>query len=449
MGIFKAYDVRGIYNQEWNKETVYRIGYFLPDVVKTDKFLVTHDARLSSPEIFEYLCEGLRDRGVDVYYGGFATTPMSYFATSHYKFEGAVQITASHNPPEYNGLKISRKDSLPVGYESGLRELESLVISNKKIVPSFQKGKLEKINIKDNYVEFMKKFLSSYCETLSIGIDCSNGMTAYVIKEIFQGLNVRYIYDEIDGRFPNHPPNPLVEENLKELKLIVKNEKLDLGIIFDGDGDRAVFVDNKGKFVRPDLIIPILGRYFLRGEKGVVLHDIRTSRSVIDYIHQLGGKTYMWKVGHAYAKVKLREIGGIFGGELAGHYYFRDFFYCDSGILASIFVLNELGKLMREEGLDFSSFIASVDKYCNTGEVNFRIEEKDKAIEEVKARFLKEEGFVTLYDFDGYRIEFKDWWFNIRKSNTEPYLRLIVEASSQNLMEEKLNQIKEIIIKFS
>jgi len=445
MKAFKAYDIRGIYNKDFNKEDVYKIGYFLPVLLQTDKILVGYDARLSSDEIFTALSEGITDSGSDVYDIGLATTPMVYFATARYEFSASVQITASHNSREYNGLKISREKALPVGYESGLSELEKMISEQEINIKKDNKGKIYRKDIKEDYINFQKSFLKDI-SNLDISIDCSNGMAALIIKEIM-GESPTYIYDNIDCTFPNHEPNPLIEKNVADLKKEVINNKSDLGIIFDGDGDRVMFVDEQGNFISPDLIIGVMADYFLNEKNEKVLHDIRTSRAVSEYIIKNGGKPHMWKVGHAYAKRKLREIDGIYGGELAGHYYFRDFFYCDSGILASIIVLNVLSDY-RKRGKKISEIINSIAKYSFSGEINFEVKEKEKAMEALKEFFI-EKDLTQFYDFDGYRIEFKDWWFNIRPSNTEPYLRLVVEAEDDQVLNEKTMTIKNILKKFT
>ncbi len=441
MKAFKAYDIRGIYNQDFDKEDVYRIGYFLPELLETDRVLVGYDGRTSSDEIFTALAAGINDQGADVYDIGLATTPMVYYATAEYNFAASVQITASHNPPEYNGLKVSRTGAMPVGYETGLRELESM-IEKRKISKANDRGGIYKLNVKDKYIKFLKRFLPDI-KKLTIAVDCSNGMAALVIKDILGEAPV-YLYDKIDCTFPNHAPNPLIEENVRDLKETVKAKGCDLGIIFDGDGDRVMFVDEKGRFISPDLIIAVMANYFLKGQGEIVLHDIRTSKAVSEYIEDKGGKTFMWKVGHAFAKKKLREIDGIYGGELAGHYYFRDFFYCDSGILASLIVLNVLTSL-KDKRTTFSGLIDSIKKYSFSGEINFRVAAKIEVMEDIKKYFTEKEDVVAFYDFDGYRLEFEDWWFNIRPSNTEPYLRLVVEAKTDNLLQKKIDVIEKRI----
>jgi phosphomannomutase len=445
MNAFKAYDIRGIYGKDFTREDAYRIGHFIPELLKTNRVLVGHDTRASSDEIYTALTDGLTDRGADVFSIGPATTPMVYFATAKHNFDASVQITASHNPKEYNGFKVSRSGALPVGYHSGLAELEAMVTNDSPTVHA-TKGSIHDLPVTEEYITFLKTYLPNISD-MKIGIDCSNGMTSLLVKDVF-GNSPHYIFDELDCTFPNHPPNPLIEDNVSDLKALVKENSLDVGIIFDGDGDRVMFVDETGRFIRPDIITGVIAHYYLHGDSEAVLHDIRTSRAVSDHIRALGGTPHMWKVGHAFAKEKLREINGIFGGELAGHYYFRDFFNCDSGMLASLIVLNVLTKL-RSEGTSFSALIDSISSIPNSGEINFKIENKQEAMEAVRTHFTDDSEPTAFFDFDGYRIEFADWWLNIRPSNTEPYLRLIVEADSDELLSGKLGEIQSILNPFT
>ena len=352
MGAFKAYDIRGIYNKDFDKETVYKVGYFLPTLLSTDHVVVGRDVRLTSPEIHEYLLKGITDSGADVWDLGLATTPMVYFSTVFLSADASVQITASHNPKEYNGLKISRKDAIPVGGDSGLKELEKLV-REEKVSLSGKKGIVKDYSyVKDEYVKYLRNFRPQL-EGLNISIDCSNGMANLIIKDVLENDSVHYIYDTFDGSFPNHEPNPLEEKNCSAIKAETLKNGSDVGIIYDGDADRVMFIDEKGRFIQPDYITAVLGYYYMKkGLKGDSLVDIRTSRSTTEYLESLGFPPTIWKVGHAFAKLKIREIDGIFGGELAGHYYFRkDFFNCDSGVLASLLVLSVVKSLKLRRGV--------------------------------------------------------------------------------------------------
>jgi phosphomannomutase len=445
MKAFKAYDIRGVYNRDFDKKDVYRIGFFLPGLLEAKEVLVGRDVRTSTEEIFTALCDGITDAGADVCDMGLATTPMVYFGTAHYGFSASVQITASHNPKEYNGLKVSRSGALPVGYESGLAELEKLIAEG-QVTPAEKKGRVTSYEVRSDYLEFLSHYVPDGLEALNFSVDCSNGMASLVVKDLL-GDRPHYLYDTLDGTFPNHEPNPLEEENVTDLKNAVRQRGDDLGIIFDGDADRVMFVDEQGRFIPPDLIIAVLGLYYLKREKGNVLQDIRTSRSVSEYIRNLGGTPHTWKVGHAYAKLKLREIGAVYGGELAGHYYFRDFHNCDSGLLAALLVLNVLLEQKRQ-GRRVSELIDEIKVYANSGEINYRIEEKRRAMEALKERFTAAEQPTALLDFDGYRIEYPSWWFNVRPSNTEPYLRLVVEAKTEEELQQRLQEIDSVLNEF-
>ena len=449
MGAFHAYDIRGIYNKDFDKETVYKVGYFLPQLLGVNNIAVGRDARTSSPEIHEYLLKGITDAGSDVTDIGLATTPMVYFATAKYGFGCSVQITASHNPREYNGLKVSRTEALPVGLDSGLGEIERWIAQGKETPKSATPGKVICKDIKAEYLQFQSRYKGDY-SNLNIGIDLSNGMAALIVKDLIpEGENVAYIYDTIDGSFPNHDPNPLVAENVEALKALVAERGCDIGVIYDGDADRVMFVDEKSRFIAPDLIIALMGHYWLekRGLKGKVLQDIRSSKSVGEYLVPMGAQMATWRVGRAFAAPKLREIDGIYGGEFAGHYYFKEFFYSDSGIMASLIVLSILSDLKRE-GKTLSQVIDKIAAYNNSGEINFKIERKAEAMEAVKDWFTSVEKPTAIMDFDGYRVEFQDWWFNIRPSNTEPYLRLIAEAKGEKMLQEKVAKAREIIESF-
>lgn len=449
MGAFKAYDIRGVYNKDFNKETVYRIGFFLPRLLHCDHVLVGRDVRLSSDEIFEYLSKGITDAGCDVWDLGLCTTPMVYFATRHYSADASVQITASHNPKEYNGLKISRTDALPVGGDTGLKDLEKMV-ENDEVIPATGKGKIiGKHEIRDIYISYQKQFVPSL-DGLKITVDTSNGMSNVVIKDILSGWdNITYLNDRLDGSFPAHEPNPLEVENCRMLMDAVRGNGSDVGVIYDGDADRVMFCDENGSFIQPDYITALIGYYYWKkGETGAVLQDIRTSRSTEEYLESLGFKVTTWKVGHAFAKLKIREIKGIFGGELAGHYYFRDFGNCDSGVLASLIVLSVVADL-KKEGKTLSQFMKTIVKYKNSGEVNFRLDRKDEAIEALCDRFIRNDSPERVLDFDGWRIEFPTWWFNVRKSNTEPYLRIVCEADNDVLLKQRMDEISSIIARFS
>lgn len=447
MSAFKAYDIRGVWGKDFNEDTVYKIGYFLPELLNTDHVIVGRDVRASSPTIHDRLVEGITDRGADVLDLGLSTTPMVYWATTHLNADASVQITASHNPAEYNGLKISRTGALPVGGDSGLKDLEKMV-NEKQVVPVEKKGSVKDYSyVRDEYVEYFLP-LSKGLEDLNISLDCSNGMSNLIIKDILaNNKNIHYIYDSFDGTFPNHEPNPLEEKNCRALEKEVIKNKSDVGVIYDGDADRVIFVDDKGQWIQPDYVTAVLGYYYgKQGRKGNALCDIRTSKSTTDYLEKNGWNCTLWKVGHAFAKIKIREIKGIFGGELAGHYYFQDFGNCDSGVLASLLVLHVV-KDLKKEGKKLSDLLAEIVTYANSRETNFKLENKDGAISALYEKYAP--SAEKVMDFDGYRIEYSDWWFNVRKSNTEPYLRIVAEAKDENLLKAKMEEISAIIHQFN
>lgn len=444
MGAFHAYDIRGIYNVDFDKNTAYKVGYFIPELLKTDKVLVGRDCRVSSDEIHEYLLKGITDAGADVYDIGLSTTPMVYFGTANYGFKASVQTTASHNPKEYNGMKVSCENALPVGYDTGLGQIEAWINAGKATPVAEKRGQVFQKDIREDYLAFLKKYMGDL-SGLKLAFDLSNGMSSLFAKQIF-GDAPEYIFDTMDGTFPNHEPNPLVHKNVVALEELVKKTGADAGVIYDGDADRVMFVDDKGNFVSPDLMIAVLGHYFIgeRGEKGYVIQDIRSSKAVGEYLEPMGAKMYTWKVGRANAARRLREIDGIWGGELAGHYYFKDFFYSDSGLLASILILRVLANL-KKEGISFSQIIGKIARYQNSGEINFKLTDKQGAMDAVKAHFEEQEKPTAFMDFDGYRVEFPDWWFNIRPSNTEPYLRFICEATTKELLDKKVAEVKSLL----
>ncbi len=424
MSVFKAYDIRGIYGDELNEALAYKIGRNLPALHGGRRVLIGRDARMSSPALTAALANGLTDAGCDVDIAGLTSTPMVYFFTAEFDYDLSIQVTASHNPSEYNGFKISRRGALPVGYDTGLKELEELC-RKAPPPPVADRGKMSEKNYLPYYIAFLKKHLSNFAD-LKIVIDCCDGMASLTAHELFKNCKSIFLADTPDGTFPSHTPNPLEESGRTPIIEAVKKYNADLGIIFDGDADRVMFIDEKGRFVQPDLMIAVMAPYFLRTEPGSpILHDIRTSRGVTETLEAMGARPYIWKVGHAYAKIKLRELQAPFGGEYAGHYYFRDFHWCDSGELASIIALGEIAAA-KKDGKNFSDILAPIAKYLSSGEINLKIENKDEAITHVISALTKEAGPRRILDFDGIRLDYDDWWISQRKSTTAPNLRLMI-----------------------
>jgi phosphomannomutase len=460
MGFFKAYDMRGTFGKDFDLATVRHVGEALPKVVGGRRWLVGRDCRVTSSDVRDALVAGLQASGAEVTDLGPATTPMVYFATAQGDFDGSVQVTASHNPPSDNGLKVSKRGALPVGYSSGLAEVERLVAAKvvkdvkvDKVVKDVKVDKVVKVvkdskdlkdpkdlkdvkdlqGFKEKYIAWLKAHAGGEFAGLRFAVDCSDGMAGILAHDLF-GPDALYLNDVPDGNFPHHSPNPLLAEAREQLSAAVRENGLDCGVIFDGDADRCMFVDENGDFIQPDYLIPALAATY--PERGVAIHDVRTSRAAIEALRAEGFTPVMGKVGHAFAKVLLRETGAICGGELAGHYYFRDFFHCDSGELAALRLLVAFARA-KAAGMKVSEFLAPVArKYANSGEMNFKVDDKEAAIARVleAAKGLGEE--TGRSDIDGYRLEYAEGWVSVRQSNTEPLLRLLVECDTPERLEQ-------------
>jgi phosphomannomutase len=435
MGFFKSYDMRGTFGKDFDLSTVRSVGFNLPGVLNAKRVLVGRDARTSSKDVRDALVEGLTAAGADVTDIGLATTPMTYFFTAQGDFDASVQITASHNPPSDNGLKVSSRGALPVGYETGLAEIEKRIEEN-PFTAREAKGSVTVLEgASGKFVDFLLSRTKGFGD-LKFAVDASDGVLGVFARKLF-GDGVLYLNDVPDGNFPHHSPNPLLPEAREQISALVKKEGLDCGLVFDGDADRVMVVDENGEFIQCDYLIPVFAESCIANlddaaQKGnVVIHDVRTSRAVSEALAEMGQRPVMGKVGHAYAKVLLRESGAVCGGELAGHYYIREFFNCDSGELAAIRLLEAFAKA-KSQGVSVSRLLAPVArKYANSGEMNFEVDDKDSAIKRVLdvAENLGTERERT--GMDGVRIDYDEGWISIRKSNTEPYLRLIVECDTK------------------
>ena len=458
MGFFKAYDMRGTFGVDFNLETVYRVGRALPHVVKGQRWLIGRDCRTSSAAVRDALVRGLVEAGADVMDLGLCSTPMVYFFTAEDGYDGSVMITASHNPPGDNGLKVSKRGALPVGYADGLDEVERLVAADDAAYDP--NGTVPQVRDGTNLARYLtwQKSCTSFAGigesefgNLAYAVDCSNGMASLLAKALFPGAVI--INDTLNGRFPNHSPNPLKAEAREQISALVRERKLDCGVIFDGDADRCMFVDERGEFVQPDYLIPVVAKATREvpvadtdGKTPRVIHDVRTSRGAIEALKRQGFEPLMVPVGHAFAKPVLRESGAVCGGELAGHYYFREFHCCDSGILAARRILGEIAQA-KADGKSFSEMMQPISGvYANSGELNFKVSDKDAAIVRVlacAAANLPHE--VSRSEMDGIRIEYETGWINVRKSNTEPYLRLLVESATAAELKHWVSFLKEAI----
>lgn len=438
MSIFKAYDIRGIYPDELDEELAKKIGNCFAQIVDGKNILVSRDMRDSSKPLLEAVISGILDTGKDVTDIGLASTPMMNFGVGKFAFDAGIQVTASHNPREYNGLKTVGKGTIPIGYETGLNKVEQKVESG-DFVECEQKGIRKEKNIYDLYIDYVLSFKDKI-EPIKIVIDASNGMAGYTLPPILEQLplDAKKLYFDMDGNFPNHESNPMVKANLKSLIEGVKKQKVDLGVIFDGDADRSVFVDEQGCIIRPDLITGVIAEEVLGGKKGeTILIDVRTGWAVKERIEELGCIPVRVQVGHAYARKKLRDADAILGGELAGHYYFRDNYYGDSGVITFLYLLRTLSK----QNKPLSQLIKPLLRYPGTGEINFKTIRKDEIIETMKD--IYSDGDISL--LDGLTVEYNDWWFNLRKSNTEPYLRLNIEARNKDVFKSKKKEVMDRI----
>jgi phosphomannomutase len=442
-GIFKAYDVRGIYPTQIDERIARQVGRAFRTVLDDadlahggERVVVSRDMRPSSAPLAAALIEGLREGGLDVVDVGLATTPMNYFAIGHLGAAGGVQVTASHNPAEYNGLKFSKHEARPVSGDLGIPLLERAVESG-IFPPATRRGGLETKDVTAAYREHVLSFLDhpAGARRLKVVVDAANGM-AVVDRPIFDalGINLVPLYFELDGTFPNHEANPLKLENLRDLQARVREVGADLGVSCDGDFDRAAFVDETGEPVGSDLATALIAGELLAHEPGkAVLYDLRSSRAVPEYVRERGGVPVRERVGHSFMKATLRERHGIFGGELAGHYYFRDHFHADCAIVAVIEILN----LLWHSGRRMSEVVAPLRRYAKSPETNFEVEDKAAKMKELEAVYA--DGRVDW--LDGITVEYDDWWFNVRPSNTEPLLRLVCEARTPELLAARMGEL--------
>ena len=448
--IFKAYDVRGVYPGEINEETVYLVGrafavWLTKKARKQPVIVVGSDARISSPGLKKALVRGILEQGGKIIDIGLATTPMFYFAVNKAKADGGAMVTASHNPAKYNGLKFTLKQARPVGEETGLEEIKAFAL-RAKFAASVKKGTLKKKLLFKKYVNFMLWQIKNIeMPDLKIAIDSGNGMAGLILPKLFKKIKrikVFPLYFKIDCGFPNHEANPLKEDTLNDLKNLMRKKKADAGIAFDGDGDRVVFLTAEGRPARADFITALLaGEYLKKYPKAKIAFGVNSSRVVREAIAEKGGRPFVSRIGHSFFKEHLWKEGVVFGGELSGHYYFRDFFNADSGIFTMMKVL----KIVAQEKKPLSELIKPFERYFASGEINFEVKDKFGIIKNLEKKFS--DGRVSKVD--GLSVEYKDWWFNIRSSNTEPLLRLNLEAKTKKILEEKKKMLTIIIKKSS
>jgi phosphomannomutase len=438
--VFKAYDVRGIYPTELDEDGARAIGRAYVEQFEPGQIAVGRDMRVSSPSMTAAVMEGAASAGADVLDLGLVGTEMVYFAVGELSLDGGIMVTASHNPKEYTGMKIVRRGALPVGGESGLLEIRDRAAQPQE---SSSQGTVEAHDIWPAYVERVLSFVD--VETigpLAVVIDAANGMAGVMLPPILEQLPIdaRTYFFEPDGTFPNHEPNPLLPENREFIVSKTLEEGADLGVAFDGDADRCFFVDDTGDFVPGDFITALLAESILEKDPGAkIIYDVRASWAVPDTIERVGGVALINRVGHAYIKHRMREEGAVFGGEVSGHYYFRDFTQADSGVVPFLLML----ELISKRGQKLSELLAAYrERYFLTGELNTPVADVEGKLRELEERFGPE-GQVS--HLDGLSVETADWHFNVRPSNTEPLLRLNLEALSQELMARKRGEVLSVI----
>ena len=440
--IFKAYDVRGIYGQDLTDDIAYRIGGAAAQYLNAPEIAVGRDMRLSSPQLAAALIRGITDQGVTAIDLGMTTTDELYFAVGKFNYAAGAMVTASHNPGKYNGVKFCRAQAFPISLESGLADIRDLAVSGNFSEPA-NKGQIIKRDVTEDYVKHALSFIDvSKVRPLKVVIDAGNGMAGMIMPKVFQHLPCELIplYFELDGSFPHHPASPIEPENMEDLQKKVREVHADLGAAFDGDADRMFPVDEHGDVVDGSMVTAAVSNSLLHKFPGsTILYNLIVSKSVPELIDQLGGKAVRTRVGHSYIKAEMRKLNAIFGGEHSGHFYFRDNWYADSGLIAFLIIL----ELVSIEGKPFSELLAPLDKWIRSGEINTPVSDVPGKLRALEEHFGKQAQSVD--HLDGITLDFGDWWFNVRPSNTEPLLRLNVEAKNRSLLEQKRDELLAFI----
>ncbi|HEX6973027.1 MAG TPA: phosphomannomutase/phosphoglucomutase [Vicinamibacterales bacterium] len=443
--IFKAYDVRGLYPSEINEDAARLIGRGFVAYLNAKRIAVSRDMRLSSPSVAAAFIEGARAQGADVVDYGMMGTDMMYFAVARDGHDGGAQITASHNPKEYNGIKLVRREAFPLSGDAGIGDIRDMIAAGKLPPEAATPGSLSTMNVIDDYVKHVMSFIDpSIIKPFNVVLDAGNGIAGMVAPRLFEKLpcKVTALCFDVDGTFPNHEANPLIEENRKDIVERVIKDKADIGIAWDGDADRCFFIDGTGEFIAGDFVTALLAESFLLKHPGAkVVYDVRASYAVKDIVAKYGGTALMNRVGHAFFKRRMREDDAIFGGEVTGHYYFRDNFFADNGFIPALLIL----ELMSRKGQTLAELLEPLRaKYFISGEINTRVSDMGTVQAKIDGLAAKYTA-GKVYALDGVSAEFDDWHFNVRASNTEPMLRLNLEATTQAKMEEKRDEVLRFI----
>ena len=441
---FGAYDVRGVYPDEVNEELAYRVGRSFPTLFQAKSVAIGHDIRLSGPSLSDALAKGLTEAGCNVVDIGQCGTEMIYFTTAHLGLDGGIMITASHNPKQYNGMKFVRAESRPISSDTGLKDIAAMAVGGTYPDPAPSAGHIEKKDILDEYVKHILSYVDvSKLKPYKIVVNTGNGAAGPIINamEKFLPFELVKVYNEPDGNFPNGVPNPILQENREATAKVVRETGADFGVAWDGDFDRCFLFDEKGGFIEGYYMVGFLAQAFLKKNKGArIIYDPRLIWNTIEICKELGGEPVMCKSGHAFIKDKMREVNAVYGGEMSAHHYFRDFSYCDSGMIPWLLVL----ELMSAAGKPLSELMAErMARYPISGEVNSKVADAHAVMKKVEELYGSK-GKVTKVD--GLSVEFDDWRFNLRMSNTEPVIRLNVETRhDEKLMKEKTDELLAVI----
>jgi len=438
-GIFKAYDIRGIYGKDLTEEIAYKIGRALVTFVGCKKVVVARDIRPHSEPLFAALSKGITEQGADVVDIGHGSTPMSYYANGALNADASVMITASHNTAEWNGFKLCRAQAVPISGATGILDIEKIVSEGTFAPKAAKPGNVASYDILPQYAKHVAQF-AHLKRPVHVAIDFANGMGIWEVKTLANIISWDGLFETPDGTFPNHEANPLHTATLKDLQAKVRAGTYAFGVAFDGDADRAGFVDEKGEVIPMDLITALVAQDVLATRKGVIFYDLRSSWVVKEVIEAAGGTPMMSRVGHAFIKQQMREHNALFAGELSGHYYFKDNFTAESSAMAIL----SLANIVSKSDKPLSALIAPLRKYFASGEINTHVSRDPQSIlAEIRAKYAD----GHLFELDGVSVEYADWWFNVRCSNTEPLVRLNLEAKTRAVMEAKRDEILAIIRK--
>ena len=444
--IVKAYDIRGVVPDQLDESVAEAVGAAFVQVTGAKQIVIMHDMRTSSPPLAAAFGRGAASRGADVLAGGLGSTDMLYYASGDLGIPGAM-ITASHNPQRYNGIKLCRAGAKPVGIETGLKEIQAY--AERSVVSPPAPGTITSVDLLPGYADHLRKLVDvSSIRPLTVAVDAGNGMTGFTVPQVFDGLPITLIpmYFELDGTFPNHEANPIDPANMRDLQAAVREHGADVGLAFDGDADRCFVVDERGEIVSPSVLTALIAARELANEPGAtIIHNLITSRAVPEIVREHGGNPVRTRVGHSFIKAKMAEAGAVFGGEHSGHFYFRDFWFADSGMLAALHVLAALGRQVPgTQTKPLSALAAEYSRYYASGEINSEVADQAVSTERVRQTFATRPG-VSTDDLDGLTVSAGAWWFNLRPSNTEPLLRLNVEADTEATMAALRDEVLSIV----